>query len=166
MDAELLTLLAPFIPVTMAMGGNVGLQAATVSVRQLATGGLDIAGFPVALWREARVGIMVGLFFGFLLSVGAAVFLREWHIVAVAGTAILCSITVSAVLGFAVPILFHRLSIDPALASGPLVTTINDVITVILFFTLANYMLTGLDSGGGGDDFDVVRIGFCRFSLM
>ena len=148
-DERILKTLAPFIPVTMAMGGNVGLQAATVSVRQLATGGLDIAGFPAALWREARVGVMVGLFFGILLALGAAITLREWHFVAVAGISILGAISLSAVLGFAVPILFHRLNFDPALASGPLVTTINDILTVVLLYTLAHFMLQGLEFEGG-----------------
>lgn len=150
LNKELLTLLMPFVPVTMAMGGNVGLQAATVSVRQLATGGMELAGIPAALWRETRVGVLVGLFFGILLSVGAGLLLERWEIAFVAAISMFGAVTISAVLGFFVPILFHRMRFDPALASGPLVTIINDLLVIVIFFSLAHLILPKLPSDPDG----------------
>ncbi len=150
LDSALLALLAPFIPVVMAMGGNIGLQAATVSVRQLATGGLDFSGVPSAMWREIRVGVLIGLFFGLVLLGGAGFYLGRFDVVFVAGTAMLSAATAAAVLGFFTPIVFHRFGFDPALASGPLVTIITDILTVVIFFTLAHYTLHGSQSEAPG----------------
>jgi magnesium transporter len=134
--------LAGFIPVVMGMGGNVGLQSATVAVRSLATGHVDLAGAGPFIWREVRVGGTLGLIYGGMLLAFGALRYHDVPTVGVAvGLAALCAMTASSLLGAGVPIALHRVGQDPAVATGPLVTTCIDLVGVSLYLTLATVLL-------------------------
>ena len=133
-------IVAGLIPVLMAMSGNVGIQASTITVRNLATGHVSAAGGIRGLvFREARVGILLGLFFGLILGawclfVGTG---DEKMMVSLAvGTSIAVSLTVAAVVGTVTPILLERFDVDPAVAAGPFVTTVIDLTGVVVFFSI------------------------------
>jgi magnesium transporter len=133
-------IVAGLIPVLMAMSGNVGIQASTITVRNLATGHVSAAGgIRHLVFREARVGILLGLFFGMILGawclfVGTG---DEKLMVGLAvGTSIAVSLTVAAVVGAITPILLYRFDVDPAVAAGPFVTTVIDLTGVVVFFTV------------------------------
>jgi len=133
-------IVAGLIPVLMAMSGNVGIQASTITVRNLATGHVSAAGGIRGLvFREARVGLLLGLFFGLILGawclfVGTG---DEKMMVSLAvGTSIAVSLTVAAVVGTVTPILLERFDVDPAVAAGPFVTTVIDLTGVVVFFSI------------------------------
>jgi len=133
-------IVAGLIPVLMAMSGNVGIQASTITVRNLATGHVFAAGGIRGLvLREARVGVLLGLFFGVILGawcllVGAGD--DRLGVALAVGTSIAVSLTVAAVVGTVTPVLLDRFDVDPAVAAGPFVTTVIDLTGVMVFFTI------------------------------
>jgi magnesium transporter len=137
--------LASFSPLIAGMGGNVGSQSATIVVRSLALGHLEERMDQVkAIFREMRVGIMLGIIYGVALAVfafmvyGQQFGIRFAFIVAIGmGT----SMTVAATMGAIEPVVFHRLGVDPATATGPLITTITDIISNFTYFALATALL-------------------------
>jgi len=134
--------LALFIPVILGTGGNVGTQAATIAVRNIATGKLGSRNTVFMLFREARVGAMLGISFAMVL--GSYALLRWWEIPSLA-LAISISITVTvitaAVLGMLVPLTFNRFGVDPAVATGPFVTTGIDLVAILIYFTTCGMFL-------------------------
>jgi magnesium transporter len=133
--------LAAFIPVIMGMGGNIGTQSLSITVRGLATGRID----PKLLWRvvfkEIRVGLLLGIAYGFLLAL-VGWFLNKSLILGVAvGVAMCGNMTLAAVVGTFLPLIATKLRIDPAVASGPFVTTSIDVLGVTLFFLTAALLI-------------------------
>ncbi len=128
--------IAGFIPVVMGMGGNVGIQASTITVRNLATGHVSLAeGITTLLLRESRVGLLLGLFFGGALAAwGTFRYWPDWTIGAAVGTSILIALVTASVLGTLIPLTLERLKIDPALATGPFVSTLIDLTGVVTYF--------------------------------
>lgn len=133
--------LAAFIPVIMGMGGNIGTQSLSITVRGLATGRLD----PMLLWRvvlkEVRVGLLLGMAYGVLLAVVGWVINDSFLIGLVVGIAICANMTLAAVLGTFLPLIFSKLRIDPAVASGPFVTTSIDILGIALYLFTASVLL-------------------------
>ena len=140
-----LTALAAFIPIIMGMGGNIGTQSATIVVRGIATGRVNIRDFAKVISRELGVGFILGITYGALIAAVAKVsFISEpfsWALSVVVGGAIFSSMTVAAFVGTSVPLIFHRLNIDPAVATGPFVTTTMDLISVYFYFTITRLLL-------------------------
>lgn len=135
------TYLAAFIPVIMGMGGNIGTQSSTIVVRGLATGRLNIRHFWSVVLKELTIGLILGLVYGLVIGVVAqAQFSREALAVAV-GLAVLSSMSVAALVGSLVPMVFARVNIDPAVATGPFVTTAIDIISVFFYFQIATTLL-------------------------
>jgi magnesium transporter len=118
------------------MGGNVGIQAATITVRNLATGHVSPTGGVAALLlRESRVGILLGLVFGSALAIwGLVRFWPNWSVGASVGMSVLLALMAASVLGTMIPLTLERLKIDPALATGPFVTTLIDLLGVVVYF--------------------------------
>ncbi len=140
--------LAAFSPLIAGMGGNVGSQSATIMVRSLALGHLnERADQFKAIFREFRVGVMLGGIYGVALA-GFAYLVYghqygyQFGIVVAVGMG--TSMTVAATMGAVEPIIFHRLGIDPATATGPLITTITDIISNFTYFSLATALLMHL----------------------
>ncbi len=140
-----LTGLAAFIPIIMGMGGNIGTQSATIVVRGIATGRVNIRDFVKVISRELGVGFILGITYGGLIAAVAKVsFMAEsfsWALSVVVGCSILSSMTVAAFVGTSVPMIFQRLNIDPAVATGPFVTTTMDLISVYCYFTITRLLL-------------------------
>ena len=143
--SEVLTsagVLVLFVPAIMAMGGNSGIQTSTVTVRSLATGQLQLGNIWWTVWRELRVALSMGLFLGLLVFVVARVWTGGMLVGGCVGLAMFSAILVSAALGALIPLLFRRLGIDPAVASGPLITTLNDVFSLVIYFSIAVFLLS------------------------
>ncbi len=129
--------LAGFIPVVMGLSGNVGIQAATITVRNLATGHVSASeGVGSLVWKEGRTGILLGLSFGLLLTVWGLFRYDGWQIGGAVGASIGLSLVVAAVLGAITPLALDRIDIDPAVATGPFVTTLVDLIAIAVYFTV------------------------------
>jgi magnesium transporter len=136
-----LVYLAAFIPIIMGMGGNIGTQSSTIVVRGLATGRLDLK----QMWRVVSKELTVGFFLGFVygLLLGLVVHLRYdlWLLGITVGLAVLSSMTIAAFVGSLVPMVFARINIDPAVATGPFVTTSIDILSVFFYFQIATMLL-------------------------
>ena len=134
--------LAGFIPVIMGMGGNVGIQSATLAVRGLATGRVQIGGVWPFLWQEARVGLILGAFYALLLGGYGLVRYGDTPLIGVSVAAsIFLAIAAAGVIGALLPVAFDRLGADPAIATGPFVTTLVDLLGIVIYFNVARYML-------------------------
>ena len=135
--------LAAFIPVIIGMGGNIGTQSSTIIVRGLATGRVDFENSTKILFKEIRVGLILGILYGFLLGVFAIFrFLDVSPMLGVVvGLSICASMIIAAVIGSLVPLILNRFDIDPAVATGPFVTTAIDILGVALYFLIAGSLL-------------------------
>ena len=133
--------LAFFIPVITAMGGNVGLQTSTIIVRGMhSDGGLE-SGAGSRLLREWRIAITNAVVLGMAVFVVVGTWLRDWILAGVVGGALSTVILVAATLGTVMPFTLRRLGIDPAVAQGPFVTTLNDIIGILVYLGLATLFL-------------------------
>jgi magnesium transporter len=140
---EEVILLASFIPVVMAMGGNVGIQSATIMVRGLATGRVQLRGQWKVVLREFRTGMLLAVFGGVVVGVAAfGIGGFRPRIGLVVGCAILANMTSAALLGALVPLVFRRLHVDPAVATGPIMTTFMDVAGILVYFLMASAVLS------------------------
>ena len=132
--------LAIFIPIITAMGGNIGIQSASLTVRGLAMGEIGAYEIWKRLFRELRVGIVMGLVCGGSVGLIALFWESNAALGIVVGVAMASAITVAATMGTFVPVAFKKLGIDPAIATGPFVTMSNDVIGLIIYFGIATAM--------------------------
>ena len=133
--------LAAFIPVIMGMGGNIGTQSSTIVVRGLATGRLNVRDFWRVVSKELAIGLILGSFYAVLIGTVAQVQYSVQMLAMTVGLAIIISMTVAALVGSGVPLLLARINIDPAVATGPFVTTSIDIISVYCYFILATTFL-------------------------
>jgi magnesium transporter len=130
--------LAVLMPIVASMGGNAGTQSMTVAVRALATREIDRANAMRVVRRELIVGVLNGLAFAAIMAVVAIAWYGPAQIGLVIGLAIIVTLASAAAGGVVVPLLLERLDVDPAVASGPLVTTITDVVGFFAFLGIAS----------------------------
>ncbi len=130
-----------FIPVITAMGGNIGIQSSAIVVRGLATGEIQLFRIAQRLFREARIGLLMGVMCGGIVGLVALVWQGNPLLGVIVGSAMLSSITVAATMGALVPMLFKKINIDPAIATGPFVTMSNDIVGLVIYFGLAAMLL-------------------------
>ncbi len=137
--------LAAFIPVIMGMGGNIGTQSSTIVVRGIATGRINLKDFRQVVTKELMVGLILGLTYGLFIGVVAKVAfstdIQTWMLSVSVGLAVLCSMSVAALVGSVMPLIFERFRIDPAVATGPFVTTAMDIISIYCYFMIATVLL-------------------------
>ncbi len=139
-----------FQSMVLDMAGNVGTQSLAVTIRVLVDENLTPAKKLQLLWKEMRVGLVNGL----LLAVMALGFLggyihffkayawgEAFLLSGCVGVALIIAMVVSSLVGTIIPMLFHKIHIDPAVASGPLITTINDLVAVVVYYGLAMIVL-------------------------
>lgn len=136
--------LAFFVPVITAMGGNVGMQSSAIVVRSLALGEFSLVQVRRRLAREAAIAIVNGIVCGGLLSLIAIAWRKDVGLGVVVGVSMATSMLVAAMTGTFFPILLKRLRIDPALASGPFVTISNDILNLLVYFSVAHLALSWL----------------------
>ncbi|MCH9687316.1 MAG: magnesium transporter [Deltaproteobacteria bacterium] len=136
--------LAFFMPVVAGMGGNVGMQSSTIVVRGLAVGFVEASRVRRLVVREVSLGASLGLLYGLLIA-GASVWVGDgeqpWRLgtVVMLGTA--GSMTIASAVGTCTPLVLDRFNVDPAVATGPFVTTSVDVIGLIFYFWLATVLM-------------------------
>ncbi len=136
-----LVALSFFMPVIMATGGNAGTQSLASMVRSVALGELSYVKLIKTLLREAGVALLLGAGMGGVLAVLAMAWLGRPDIALVAGAGICAAVFLGALVGTLLPLLLHWLGVDPALASGPFVTTIADLVSISIYFLLAYHLL-------------------------
>jgi len=134
---EKMVSLAVLMPIVASMGGNAGTQTMTVAVRALATRELSSANVGRVVRREVLVGLINGLLFAVILGVVAVAWFQVTDLGVVIGLAMICVLTAAAFGGIVIPLLLSRLGIDPAVSSGPFVTTVTDVVGFFAFLGIA-----------------------------
>ena len=141
--SEILALVS-FVPVVCGMSGNVSVQSSTIVVRGLAIGRIDTHNLKKIVLKELLVGVIIGSCCGII---GGA-FGLVWHRSAILGLVIFISmfltITYAAIMGLVLPLLFKRLKVDPAVASGALLSTTNDAVAINVYFILAIVLFKGV----------------------
>jgi magnesium transporter len=141
---ESIIALAAFIPVIIGMGGNIGTQSSTIIVRGIATGRIEIGSELKVMWKEVRVGIILGALYGLLLGAFAKFRFIDADpmLGVVVGLSIGCSMLLAVAVGTFVPMFLRKVDVDPAIASGPFVTTSIDILGVLFYFVIAEYFLS------------------------
>ena len=133
--------LAVFLPIVSDMSGCSGNQAVAVSMRELALGIASPRDAARVWWQEAKVGILNGLALGALLGVAAWVWKGSLGLAAVVAAALALNTLIAVSIGGTVPLLLRRFGADPAVASGPVLTTVTDMCGFFLVLGLATLAL-------------------------
>jgi magnesium transporter len=135
------TYLAAFIPVIMGMGGNIGTQSSTIVVRGLATGRLNVRDIWRVVTKELCIGMILGMVYGLIIAAVAQVSYNTIALAVSVGLALMSSMSIAALVGSLVPMIMARINVDPAVATGPFVTTSIDIISVFFYFIIATTLL-------------------------
>jgi magnesium transporter len=137
--------LAAFLPLIPLMGGNVAIQASTIVVRGLALGRIHRGTGVRLVFRELGVAVALGAVCGAIVAAIVTMMYGQVNLSLVVGVALFTAVSCAAVLGAAVPLLFNAANVDPALAAGPLVTIMNDLISVGVYLALSTLLLATID---------------------
>lgn len=134
--------LASFIPIVMGMGGNIATQSSTIVVRGIATGRINMEDFRNIIFKEMKVGLILGLLYGGFLGIFAFFGYAEPKLLGlVVGLSIFFSMSMATTIGTIIPLILKRFDIDAAIATGPFVTTTIDILGVLGYFMIAKYFL-------------------------
>jgi len=143
--ARIFTAAVAFVPMIAAISGNAGLQTSAIVVSGMATGHLAALKLSQVFTREVRIALLVALSCGIIGGIACTLLLhfkpsadtvQPLRLILAFGIAMFSAIMVATTLGLFLPFLFRRIGIDPAISSGPLVTTANDSISVAIYMTL------------------------------
>jgi magnesium transporter len=134
-------ILAAFIPLLIGTGGNVGAQVATLVVRALATRDLELRDYARILLKEVGTGLMLGGAFGLFIMGYVMLFQPEPRIAIALGITMLLIALTANLVGASLPFLFRRFGIDPALTSSPGITTVMDVVGLLIYFHVVIWVL-------------------------
>lgn len=133
--------LAVLFPVVMSMGGIAGTQTLTLMIRGMATGQVSARNSMAILRKELAVGILNGIVFSIIIAIIAYFWYGNPGLGFVMAIAIIINLVAGALAGALIPVILKRMSIDPALAGGVVLTTVTDVIGILAFIGLASYLL-------------------------
>lgn len=133
-----------FMPMIAGMTGNTGTQSLAIIVRGLASSQIDKPAIYRLIGREAAVGLIIGTVCGTAVAVAGALWQGNAALGLVVGLSLFCTLVIGTLAGTVIPLLLFRLKIDPAIASGPLITTLNDIFSLLIYFGIATAFLSRL----------------------
>lgn len=133
-------LLVSFIPMLMDTGGNCGSQSATLITRGLAVGELTFADALAIMWKEFRVSLLVGAVLA--VANGVRIFLQyhDLSMAVVIACSLVATIIVAKLVGCLLPLLAKRVGLDPAIMAAPLITTVVDACSIMIYFRIATML--------------------------
>ncbi|MFC1843758.1 magnesium transporter [Thermodesulfobacteriota bacterium] len=135
--------LAAFIPVVIGMGGNIATQSSTIIIRGIATGRVNMQELSKVIFKEMRVGLILGAVYGLFLGILAFFgYAETTYLGLVVGLSVFFVMTMAATVGTFVPLILKRLNFDAAIATGPFVTTSIDILGVLAYFLIAKSLLS------------------------
>ena len=126
-----------FIPLVAALGGSIGIQSSSIVVRGLATGAIQTTDILVRLWKELRVAFLNGIICSFILAGMSWYLTDDVGRAFTSGFSLLIVVCFAAVVGSTIPIILKRMNIDPAIATGPFITTTSDIIGIAIYLGFA-----------------------------
>jgi len=133
--------LAPFIPVIMGMGGNIGTQSSTIVVRGIATGRYDFKDLQKVVSKELAIGSILGIIYGCMIASVAQLQYNTILLSVSVSVAVFTSMSVAAFIGSMFPMIFARMNIDPAVATGPFVTSTIDIVSIFCYFKITTLLI-------------------------
>jgi len=137
---EAVVTLVFFLPLLIDSGGNAGSQSATLMIRSLAVGDVQLRDWMRLLRREVGVALLIGLSMGVAVSI-IGVFRADQQVAVVVAMSMVCIVLVGSLIGMSLPFLLARFKLDPATASAPLVTSLADISGVLIYFAIATWYL-------------------------
>ncbi|MEJ6952265.1 magnesium transporter [Natronospora cellulosivora (SeqCode)] len=138
---ESVVVLAFFIPVIMDMGGNVGTQSSTIFVRGVVLGQININKFYKHFKREVFIGILIGLSSGLLIGLSSFLWQGSFALGIITGISMFLTVLLASAIGFLIPWILIKMGLDSAAASDPLITTVKDITSLIIYFGIANFFI-------------------------
>lgn len=136
--------LAFFMPMIAGMTGNTGTQSLAVVVRGLASKDLNFRQVIKLIARELWVGIMIGIICAIMITIIAYLWQGSLTLGLVVGSSLLITLIIGTLAGTIIPLILYKFKVDPAVASGPLITTINDILSLLIYFGIATMFITQL----------------------
>lgn len=128
-----------FLPLLIDSGGNAGAQSATLMIRSLATGDVEISDWFKLIGKEFFVSLLLGLTMAVGVSLVASI--RAPEIMLIVASTMVLTVIAGSMIGLLLPFIFTKLNIDPATASAPLVTSLADILGVVIYFSIASRVL-------------------------
>lgn len=141
---EEMVILAVFIPLIMDSAGNAGTQSLAVVVRAIATDSFEKRGLLSAIRRELGTGLLLGAITGIVLLIVIPIVYGNFALSLIVAASLFITLSFSTVTGAVVPVIITKLKLDPAIASGPFITTVNDILGLIVYFTIATTFMAYL----------------------
>lgn len=138
---ESISLVAIFIPLIMAMGGSVGTQSSTVFARGVVLGHIQTKKFMGHFMKEIGVGFSIGCIVGVITGVVATVWLGMPMLGLAVGFSLIATMTVASLLGFLVPFMLIKLNLDQAAGSAPIITSVKDIVGLLIYFVLVSLFM-------------------------
>lgn len=145
-NAKLLTeftVLMGVVPMLMSTGGNAGAQSSTLVIRGITLGDIEFNDLLRVIWKEIRVGFLVGVTLGCLNFVRIMIFSKDVKLATIVGFTLIGTTMMAALMGGLLPIVAKKLKLDPAIMASPLITTITDATTLMIFFAIATLIFIG-----------------------
>lgn len=134
-------LLVAFIPMIMGTGGNCGSQSSTLIIRGLATDEIELKDIFKALWKEFRVSIIVGITLAIVNGIRIMIQYDDLQLAIVIGLTLIATVALSKALGCLLPMLAKKLKLDPAIMATPLITTLVDIFSILVYFQIATAIM-------------------------
>ncbi|MGE5279387.1 MAG: magnesium transporter, partial [Deltaproteobacteria bacterium] len=134
--------LAFFMPLLSGSGGNAGTQSSTVVIRGLATGEIKMKEILRVFRKEMAAGLIVGIAMGLLAAFRAVIVNGSYLLALTVGSAMVVTVFIATTLGAFLPVLFKKMKLDPALMSGPFISSIVDIISLFIYFRLALFIFS------------------------
>lgn len=133
-------LLVSFIPMLMDTGGNCGSQSSTLIIRGLALDEIRFKDIFRVIFKEFRVALLVSL--GLALANGLRIFImyKDLKLAVVIGLSLICTVILSKIIGCILPLFAKKINLDPAIMAAPLITTLVDTCSIIIYFTIATHI--------------------------
>ncbi|MDQ0257281.1 magnesium transporter [Evansella vedderi] len=138
---EEIVILAVFIPLIMDSAGNTGTQSLAVMVRSLATGSFERKGLVHTIKREFGTGLMLGLICAIVLMIVVPFLYQSYMLAFIVGISLFLTLSIATIIGAVVPVIITKLKLDPAIASGPFITTVNDILGLLIYFSIATALI-------------------------
>jgi magnesium transporter len=136
-DIERYAVLAMFLPLIVATAGNAGVQSSAIVVQGLASGDIDLSSMSGKLWKEFKVGLLNGLVCSAIIFLYNLIFSGNFALTITVSLAMFSVIVFATVFGTFIPLVLNRIKIDPAIATGPFITTSNDIIGILIYLFIA-----------------------------
>jgi magnesium transporter len=141
---EAVVALAFFMPMIAGMTGNTGTQSLAVVVRGLVSEKLDMKAASRLIFRELIVGVIIGIVCAIVIAIIAYFWQGSIALGLIVGVSLFATLIIGTIAGTIIPLILHKFKMDPAIASGPLITTINDILSLLIYFGIATKFISEL----------------------